>query len=127
MSKILTIALFILSLSAQARELKSGKVLAHYQKRPILALSDKEQKVPVAKQIGLLRTRANLICEFLRQPAGSFRDRRAEDVLTENFRHNGKMAVLEKQSDGSIRATLKKVERGERPEVFKSLRCVGVK
>jgi hypothetical protein len=126
--KYLAVALLVLSVTAEASDKKTDVILANYQKHPILALLPSEQLEAPLKQIGYTKARANAVCDFLRQPAGSFRSRRAENVLTEVFQHtlsDTKMAVLEKQSDGSVRASLATVGKNDRPEVIKSLRCVG--
>lgn len=126
MCKFIVIALVALSTPAQARDTKTKDILTHYQSRPILALTEADQKLGNMKQVEAYKNRASMICEFLRQPAGNFRSRHAEGVLTEGFKHDGKLAQLEKLSDGSIRASLVKIDKTEHPEVFKSLRCVGV-
>ncbi|MGE3262483.1 MAG: hypothetical protein AB7K68_11950 [Bacteriovoracia bacterium] len=124
MSKF-TIFFFLLTAAAQAGEVKTDVLFPLYQARPILSLLSSEQKESPDVQVGLMMSRATRICEFLSQPPGSFRSRRAENLLTKRFAHDGKMAALEKQSNGKINPRLLEIAKTEHPEVVKSLRCVG--
>lgn len=126
MSKLI-LSLLFLSLGAQAASEEKTKVLTPvYEKRPIMSLLMNELNEPPLKQIQLSVDRATRICEYFKLPSGSYRSRRAEEVLTRGFRHDGKLAVLERKS-GGISPRLLQIAKTERPQVVKSMRCVGVK
>lgn len=122
----LLFALFLIPF-AHAKDVTSEVITPKFQDRPILALTSSELREPPATQIGLTSTRAARICDYLQQPAGSFRSRRGVQVLTTQFIHNGKLAALERSSNGTVTGRLLTIADTEYPEVVKSLKCVGSK
>ncbi|MGZ3693043.1 MAG: hypothetical protein ACXWQO_02330 [Bdellovibrionota bacterium] len=127
MSKYIAIILlsFSAALSAQARDVKSEIIFPKYQQRPILALLSGEKSESAANQVTIIMGRAARICDFLGLPAGSFRSRHGERVLTMGFAHDGKLAALEKIGNGSINPRLLEIAKTERPDIVKSMVCVG--
>lgn len=119
--------LFALAQTAQAGEVKSEPFTPDFQGRPIMSLLTNETKEPPMVQVNLMMGRAARICDLQRKPAGSFRSRHAEGVRTKIFTHDGKLAVLERASNGSVSGRLLQIASSESPHVVKTMHCVGVR
>lgn len=95
--------------------------------RPFLAISQRElQQLPPEQTGPLLLSRAALICEFLKAPAGRFRKYEATQVRSKPISSVGaEVAVLEKRS-GQFQVKASKLRAGDLTESFTRMRCIGI-